>query len=733
MTGANARAPGEPASDVGLDVEASLKLGRRSQMTRVGFAALCAVVSVAVLPWREAAAWIAMVGVWELVSSRIIDRAVARLSEDRATNAFAAVNFLGSCVYQALAFMALAKGSALGVAVGVAWLAGSFMNQFIYFGANRRLLWSCLAPGIATAIAGPLLAYGPTLSAPIVSGLILTTLAAAGRFSLDYRAVLQRLADRQIALVDIERKLSIAIEASGDGLFEIDLVTETSSASRTWMTMLGYDPEDAELPIIDWRDFIHPEDAARLQETYAAHFRGETPHTEVELRMRCKDGGYKWVLTRGRVVAWRPDGAPWRLIGTTMDISARKALEFELEAARDLAEAANLAKSTFVANMSHEIRTPLNGVIGIAGALSRTALTPPQREMVALVASSGQVLDRLLTDILDQAKIEAGEFQLQMAPFDLRREVDCAAELMRARADDKGLGFHLTYGEAAAGAFQGDAVRLQQILSNLAANAIKFTEAGEVRIQVDAIDDPEAATTLQIQVSDTGIGFDAEIGQRLFSRFTQADGSITRRFGGSGLGLAICRTLTELMGGEIAATSQPGQGSVFTVRIPLSRVAAAAASGQDAEIAGGGEIDRILSQDRPLRILLAEDHPTNQRVVQLILEPLGVDLTIVGDGAAAVELFQPHAFDLILMDMQMPVMDGLTATRAIRAREREAGAEPTPIAMLTANAMDEHMRAASAAGADHHIAKPITPDSLVAGIEAALVAAGTCAKAARRA
>ncbi len=733
MTGASASAQGETAADVGMGIETSRDLGRHSQLTRIAFAAVFAVAALAVLPWREPMAWLAAIGVWELISSRIVDRAVAKLSEEQATNAYAAVNFGGSCIYQALSLLALATGSPLGVAIGTTWLAGSFMNQFIYFGANRRLLWSCLTPGIAIAVAGPLVAYGPTLSAPIVSGLILATLGAAGRFSLDYRAVLQRLADRQIALVDTERKLSIAIEASGDGLFEADMTKRVFTVSPNWARMVGYEPEELAGPLEDWRSFIHPDDRTIIDEAYAAHFQGQTPYASSEVRMVRKDGSLKWVLSRARVVSRTPEGAPWRLVGTVIYISERKALHLDLEAARDLAEAANLAKSTFVANMSHEIRTPLNGVIGIAGALSRTELSPQQREMVALVESSGQVLDRLLTDILDQAKIEAGDFQLQTAPFDLRREVDCAAELMRARADDKGLGFHLTYGEAAAGAFQGDAVRLQQILSNLAANAIKFTEAGEVRIQVDAIDDPEAVTTLQIQVSDTGIGFDAEIGQRLFSRFTQADGSITRRFGGSGLGLAICRTLTELMGGEIAATSQPGQGSVFTVRIPLTRVAAAAAPGQDAEIAGGGEIDRILSQDRPLRILLAEDHPTNQRVVQLILEPLGVDLTIVGDGAAAVELFQPHAFDLILMDMQMAVMDGLTATRAIRAREREAGAEPTPIAMLTANAMDEHLRAGSAAGADHHIAKPITPDSLVASIEAALVAAGTSAKAARRA
>jgi PAS domain S-box-containing protein len=600
------------------------------------------------------------------------------------------------------------------VAVGATWLAGSFMNQFIYFGANRRLLWSCLAPGIAFAIVGPLLAYGPTLSAPIVSGLLLTGLVAAGRFSLDHRAVLQSLADRQIALVDIERKLAVAIEASGDGLFEMDLVSGANEASPTWSAMLGYDPGEITSPVYGWRAFVHPDDQERVSEAYAAHFRGETPLMVAELRMRCKDGSYKWVLSRARLVARTSEGAPWRVVGTTMDLSERKALEQQLEAARDLAESANQAKSTFVANMSHEIRTPLNGVIGVTGALARTELSPAQREMVELVQSSGQVLDRLLTDILDQAKIEAGDFQLQLAPFDLRHEIDCAAELMRERAQDKSLAFRLAYGPGAQGAFNGDAVRLRQILSNLAANAIKFTERGAVSIQVDAIDGADGVVLLRIVVTDSGIGFDAEAGKRLFSRFTQADGSITRRFGGSGLGLAICRTLAQLMGGDITAVSEPGVGSVFTALVPLTRAAAPAGTEtrdppEDA-LAGRGA----------LRILLAEDHPTNQRVVQLVLEPLGVDLTIVDDGRAAVELFRPNLFDLVLMDMQMPIMDGLTATRRIREIERQARAVPTPIAMLTANAMEEHRTAAAAAGADVHITKPITPESLVAGIEAAL-------------
>ncbi|MGZ6016321.1 MAG: PAS domain-containing protein, partial [Phenylobacterium sp.] len=436
----------DPATDV-VDVETSRELGRGSQLTRVAFAAGYAVVSLCILPWQAMAGWMAMVVVWEFASSRIIDRAVARLSADKATNAYAVLNFVGGWVYQTLAFLALAQGSALGVAIGATWLGGSFMNNFVYFGANRRLLWPCLTAGVVVTLVAPWFAYGPVLAAPIVSALILAGLAGAARFSLDHRTVLKRLADRQIALVDTERKLAIAIEASGDGLFEADITKREFTVSPNWARMVGYEPGELAGPLEDWRAFIHPDDRPLIDDAYAAHYRGDTPYAASEVRMICKDGSLKWVLSRARVVSRTADGQPWRLVGTMIDTSARKALELELEAARDQAESANQAKSTFVANMSHEIRTPLNGVIGIAGALSRTELTPQQREMVALVQSSGQVLDRLLTDILDQAKIEAGDFQLQTAPFDLRREIECAAELMRARAEDKGLAFQVSYGQ----------------------------------------------------------------------------------------------------------------------------------------------------------------------------------------------------------------------------------------------------------------------------------------------
>jgi len=715
-----------------FSVATSVELVLMSTRDRLVYATIYAIISLLIHPWIVPAIWIALIFVWDLGVRAVFDRIVLKQPPARAERTYAAVNFAGSCLYQVIALLGLASGSAIGVAIATTWIAGAFMSNFIYFGANRGLLLAVLGPGIATALIGPFLASGLQLQSAVISGLILIGLISTRGFALDHQALLRTLVDRQLALSDVEHKLAVAIEASGDGLFDIRFGGAESHVSATWLAILGFGPEDAPPELSqDWRAFVHPDDLPGLQADYAAHFRGETPHTSSEHRMRCKDGQYKWVLARGRLVERTPDGQPWRIVGTMMDLSARKALEQQLETARDVAESANHAKGVFLANMSHEIRTPLNGVIGTAGALARRPLASAEREMVALIQSSGQTLDRLLSDILDQAKIEAGQFELLVAPFDLHDTIETAAELMRAHADEKGVEFRVVYAETARGVFSGDAVRIRQIVSNLASNAIKFTTSGEVRILVssDEPERPDEPSLLEIKVVDSGIGFDAEAAKRLFTRFTQADGSISRQFGGTGLGLAICKALVELMQGEISATSEPGAGSTFTVRIPVTRTTPLAeydARRADPQLAKPPADTARMVQ---LRVLLAEDHPTNQRVVQLILEPSGVDLTIVGNGREAVEVFQPNLFDLILMDMQMPVMDGLAATREIRRRERELGATPTPIAMLTANAMCEHRDQATAAGADHLIAKPITPESLTAGVELALAKAEATAAA----
>jgi PAS domain S-box-containing protein len=390
------------------------------------------------------------------------------------------------------------------------------------------------------------------------------------------------------------------------------------------------------------------------------------------------------------------------------DLSDQKAAELRLIEARDQAEKANLAKSTFLANMSHEIRTPLNGILGVAGALAQTELSIKQLEMVKLIETSGRALEGLLSDILDLAKVDAGRMSVRSEPFDLKAVVQDTFALFRARAAEKGIGFRMEIAEEAGGHFRGDDLKIRQILSNLLSNALKFTDQGEVRLSVAAHHGGEDDHHIQFVVEDTGIGFAPGIERSLFERFEQADASLTRRFGGTGLGLAISKSLVTLMGGTISASSAPGRGATFMFELPMPRVAA------------GPVVDTVSGQAAapismtPMRILLAEDHPINRLVVEYILEALPVELTCVENGQQAVEATEAQPFELIFMDMQMPVMDGLTAIRLIRAQETAAGASSVPICVLTANALSEHRQGAEIAGADAFLTKPIDAGALIA-------------------
>lgn len=381
----------------------------------------------------------------------------------------------------------------------------------------------------------------------------------------------------------------------------------------------------------------------------------------------------------------------------------------KLKVAQQRAEDANRAKSEFLANMSHEIRTPLNGVVSMADALSRRHLDDSAHQMVELIRSSGATLERLLSDILDSAKIEAGQVTLETHVFDLKHALNDVALLWRAKAEDKGVALVFEMDPAAPKWVEGDPVRLRQILTNLVSNALKFTDRGAVTLTVSAL----PGDRIGFAVRDTGIGFDGEQRARIFQRFQQADGSITRRYGGTGLGLAISTALVELMGGALDCESEPGHGSVFTFDLDLQRAEPPAA-------APVRETPATNLAGLPLRVLLADDHPANRKVIEIMLGVTEMTLVTVEDGRQALDAFVEGDFDIVLMDMQMPVMDGLTATRSIRAFEASQGRERTAILMLTANALAEHVAQSLAAGADGHLAKPITLPGLFAAMSAAL-------------
>jgi len=461
-----------------------------------------------------------------------------------------------------------------------------------------------------------------------------------------------------------------------------------------------------------YRDVLPPAQLAKLDRFIReAEFAGGVFEEELEY----SDGPLQGRTARIKHIIFRDRRGRRQLLWIAEDVTELRESAKALQRAAAEAEAANRAKSEFLANMSHEIRTPLNGVMGVAGALARTMLSAQQQEMVSLIETSAKTLETLLSDILDLARIEAGKMELRPEPFDLATSVNACSALFDAAAQAKGLDLEVAIAPAALGAYVGDAARLRQILSNLLGNAVKFTQSGRVRLQVDARRG-ETSSELRFEVSDTGIGFDADTKARLFSRFEQADGSITRRFGGSGLGLSISRSLAEAMGGRLEGDAEPGVGAIFTLTIELPRCVGA--FDLWCETAEPEPADPLVG----MRVLLAEDHPTNRRVVELILGAAGVDLTCVENGAEAVEAFRDRAFDLILMDMQMPVMDGLTAIGEIRRLEQMAGADPTPICVLTANAMPEHVSASLAAGADGHLSKPILADALLERVAEAAAA-----------
>jgi CheY-like chemotaxis protein len=361
--------------------------------------------------------------------------------------------------------------------------------------------------------------------------------------------------------------------------------------------------------------------------------------------------------------------------------------------------------------MSHEIRTPLNGVLAMAEVMAMGDLAPVQRERLQIIRQSGGLLLAVLNDVLDLSKIEAGKLTLVYEPFELEAVIHPVVESFSVMAQGKGLDFKVEVDAAASGWWEGDADRLRQVIGNLLSNAVKFTPHGAVAARLDVKD----GGALRLTVRDTGVGIPAEKLPALFEKFTQADNSATRRFGGTGLGLAICRELTQMMGGSIGVESVEGQGSTFVVELPLAR----------AEATVGPVVETARAEEGALRLLAAEDNATNQQVLAAVMESLGIDIHIVEDGEQAVEAWRACAYDLVLMDIQMPVMDGIAAARAIRAAERERGLARTPIIALTANALSHQVEEYLAAGMDGHVAKPIEIAKLYEAISAVLNAAAT--------
>ncbi len=414
-----------------------------------------------------------------------------------------------------------------------------------------------------------------------------------------------------------------------------------------------------------------------------------------ELDLQLPDG--RWLRHESFATA---DGGG---VSVMIDITEQQQIARALAEARDTAEAANRAKSQFLANMSHEIRTPLNGLLGVADVLSASGLSERQLELVGVIRTSGGLLNALLGDLLDLARVEAGAATLRPEPASLNDIAKSVRDLYAPEAERKGVGLHLDVGPGAGVAAVCDPVRLRQVLGNLISNAVKFTDAGEVTLALR-----RAGDLVTFEVRDTGIGFDAALKSRLFGRFQQADDSSTRRHGGAGLGLSISREYVALMGGALDGESRPGVGSVFGFTLDLPALSDTTPS--PVALAGVAMHDGF-------RVLIVDDNAINRQVLGLILESAGIEHAAAENGQEGVDAARTGAFDAVLMDIQMPVMDGFEATRRIRAWEGATGRSRLPIYIVSANGLQEHVDAGVAAGADGHLNKPVSVPQLLGALE----------------
>jgi PAS domain S-box-containing protein len=510
----------------------------------------------------------------------------------------------------------------------------------------------------------------------------------------------------QAELQRSREQLSLALDAANEGWWDWDVQSGAVHYSERCETMLGYAPGETEHSMRGWGQLVHPEDRAAALAVFDAHLAGANEWYETEYRVRRKSGEWAWILDRGKLVERLPDGRPSRVLGTLSDISARKREEAELEAARAAAETATRAKSQFLAMMSHEVRTPLNGIIGFAELLAEADLPRDRREQARLIRDAGQTLLVVINDILDFSKIEAGKVSLEATDFSLGHALRSCMTLSEAPARAKGLSLELIAAPGLPERVTGDPTRLRQVLTNLLSNAVKFTARGGVTVRVGPAG---PGPLIRFAVSDTGIGIAPDKQSRLFEQFSQAEASTTREYGGTGLGLAICRSLVTMMGGEIGLESRPGQGSTFWFTVALPPAARPAP--EPAEPPAAAEPRRSR-----LRILVAEDVPVNQELARALLRQAGHEVAIAEDGVEAVAAVQAAPYDAVLMDMHMPHLDGLEATRSIRALPGPVGR--IPIIALTASNFPEEIEKCRAAGMNGHVPKPIRKAALLAALEA---------------
>ncbi|MBI5966682.1 MAG: PAS domain-containing protein, partial [Deltaproteobacteria bacterium] len=500
------------------------------------------------------------------------------------------------------------------------------------------------------------------------------------------------------ALRDSEARWQFALEGSRDAVWDWNVETNEVFFSKRWAEMLGYEEHEIEKDFDEWNERVHPDDKGKMYREVQKYFRGETPQYVSEYRVLGKDNAYRWVLDRGKIISWTEDGKPLRVVGTHTDITERKRAEEELRQAKQAAEAANRAKSQFLANMSHEIRTPMNGIIGMTDLLLETPLTPEQREYAETVRASADSLLKVINDILDHSKVEAGKLDFETLDFDLRTSVEDTIDMLRVKVNEKGLELACLIHHDVPSLLRGDPGRLRQVLLNLLDNAVKFTPRGEVVIRVTLEEESETQATVRFAVSDTGIGIPQDRRHLLFQSFSQVDASMTRRYGGTGLGLAISKNIVEMMGGRLGVESEEGRGSTFWFTAVLEKQP----EGRKSLAQGAEDI-------QGLHILVVEDHPANRLVLCEQLHSWGCFPGEASHGEEALArlrqaLKDKHPFRMAILDMEMWDTDGATLGQKIK---KDPALRDTVLILLTSQGRRGDAKRMQEIGFAAYLTKPV--------------------------
>jgi len=529
-------------------------------------------------------------------------------------------------------------------------------------------------------------------------------------------------------LRESEERLQLALAGADMAVWEWNVPSGELNFSDRWAAIQGFAAQELDPHFESWNTRVHPEDIQPVKAILERHFNSETSFYESEYRVLHKDGHWVWVQARGKVVERDSAGIPLRVIGVAFDISSRKQVAAELEAyrnhlerlvkdrtvtlliAKEAAEAANRAKSSFLANVSHELRTPMNGIMGMTAMALRGTTDAKVAGYLSKVMQSSDRLLEIINKILDISWIESERFTLTLSDFELGEILENLIKLHQKMADDKGLELKLdVVPEVARMALHGDATRFVQLLGHLISNAIKFTALGSIVARVTVVEESPGDVLLRLEVRDTGVGISAEDQKHLFSVFGQVDSSMTRQHGGTGLGLVISKQLAQAMGGTIGVESQLGVGSLFWITARLAKATGAVQKISRASSVSAEE--GLKAGYSGARILLVEDEPFNQEVTRTLMEEVGLCVEVADDGLEAVELAKSHDYALILMDLQMPRLNGVEATRIIRTLP---GKSKTPILALTASVFTKDSEQCFAAGMDDFIPKPIDPEKLFA-------------------